>query len=81
MKFKAWLYLCKNIPYPVNPMISEEKKNKIKSSLKNTKDKRKKQIITIIKTKIDMDKLSNKTVNTLKMLFLESKWLLSLNIC
>ena len=62
-------------------MISEEKKNKIKSSLKNTKDKRKKQIITIIKTKIDMDKLSNKTVNTLKMLFLESKWLLSLNIC
>ena len=62
-------------------MISEEKKNKIKSSLKNTKDKRKKQIITIIKTKIDMDKLSNKTENTLKMLFLESKWLLSLNIC
>ena len=51
-------------------MISEEKKNKIKSSLKNTKDKRKKQKITIIKNKIDMDKLSNKTVNTLKMLFL-----------
>jgi putative transposase len=42
-------------------MISEEKKNKIKSSLKNTKEKRKNQIITIIKTKIDMDKLSNKT--------------------
>ncbi len=75
MKFKAWLYLCKNIPYPVNPMISEEKKNKIKSSLKNTKDRRKNQIITIIKTKIDMDKLNNKTVNTLKILFLESKWL------
>ena len=62
-------------------MISEEKKSKIKSSLKNTKEEKKKQIITIIKTKIDMDKLSNKTVNTLKMLFLESKWLLSLNIC
>ncbi|MCL4310935.1 MAG: hypothetical protein M1462_00695 [Candidatus Thermoplasmatota archaeon] len=62
-------------------MISEEKKSKIKSSLKNTKEEKKKQIITIIKTKIDIDKLSNKTVNTLKMLFLESKWLLSLNIC
>ncbi len=47
----------------------------------NTKEKRKNQIITSIKTKIDMDKLSNKTVNTLKMLFLESKRLLSLNIC
>ena len=56
-------------------MISEEKKNKIKSSLKNTKERRKNQIITIIKTKIDMDKLSNKTVNTLKILFLEFKWL------
>ena len=41
-------------------MISEEKKNKIKSSLKNTKERRKNQIITIIKTKIDMDKLNNK---------------------
>ncbi|HII81736.1 MAG TPA: hypothetical protein HA269_00295 [Ferroplasma sp.] len=56
-------------------MISEEKKNKIKSSLKNTKERRKNQIITIVKTKIDMDKLSNKTVNTLKILFLEFKWL------
>ena len=60
-------------------MISEEKAEKY--SLKITKEKRKNQKITIIKTKIDMDKLSNKTVNTLKMLFLESKWLFSLNIC
>ena len=58
-----------------------KRKNKIKTFLMNTKEKRKNQIITIIKTKIDMDKLSNKTVNTLKILFLESKWLLSLNIC
>ena len=56
-------------------MISEERKNKIKYSLKNTKERRKNQIITIVKTKIDMDKLSNKTVNTLKILFLEFKWL------
>ncbi len=54
-------------------MISEEKAEKY--SLKITKEKRKNQKITIIKNKIDMDKLSNKTVNTLKMLFLESKWL------
>ncbi|WP_290704907.1 hypothetical protein [Ferroplasma sp. Type II] len=60
-------------------MISEEKAKKY--SLNITKEKRKNQKITIIKTKIDMDKLSNKTVNTLKMLFLESKWLFSLNIC
>ena len=58
-----------------------KRKNKIKTFLMDTKEKRKNQIITIIKTKIDMDKLSNKTVNTLKILFLESKWLLSLNIC
>ena len=36
-------------------MISEEKKNKIKSSLKNTKERRKNQIITIVKTKIYME--------------------------
>ncbi len=54
---------------------SEEKKNKIKNSLNKTKEKRKNQAITIIKTNIDNDKLNKKTINILNRIFLEAKWL------
>ena len=51
------------------------KKNKIKDSLNKTKIKRKSQTVSIIKTKIDSDKLNRNTVVILKKLFLEAKWL------
>ncbi len=51
------------------------KKNKIKDSLNKTKIKRKSQTVSIIKTKIDSDKLNRNTEMILKKLFLEAKWL------
>ncbi len=53
----------------------ETKKNKIKDSLNKTKIKRKSQTVSIIKTKIDSDKLNRNTEVILKKLFLEAKWL------
>ncbi len=51
------------------------KKNKIKDSLNKTKIKRKSQTVSIIKIKIDSDKLNRNTEVILKKLFLEAKWL------
>jgi putative transposase len=53
----------------------ESKKNKIKNSLNKTKNKRKSQEITIIKTKVDYSKLNRKTLKRIKRIFLEAKWL------
>ena len=51
------------------------KKNKIKDLLNKTKIKRKSQTVSIIKVKIDSDKLNRNTEVILKKLFLEAKWL------
>jgi putative transposase len=56
-------------------MMSEERRNKIKNSLKITKEKRKTQDVIVLKLKIDKDKLNNKSIKTLNTMFLESKWL------
>ena len=56
-------------------MMSEERRNKIKNSLKITKEKRKTQDVIVIKLKIDKNKLNNKSIKTLNTMFLEAKWL------
>jgi putative transposase len=53
----------------------ETKRNKIKNSLRITKERRKTQDVTVLKLKIDNDKLNNNTVKILKRIFLEAKWL------
>ncbi len=56
-------------------MMSEERRNKIKQSLKITKERRKTQDVIILKLKIDNDKLNNNTIKALNTMFLEAKWL------
>ena len=56
-------------------MMSEERRNKIKNSLKITKEKRKTQDVIVLKLKIDNDKLNNNTIKALNTMFLEAKWL------
>ncbi len=53
----------------------EEKRNKIKNSLRITRERRKTQDVIILKLKIDNDKLNNKSIKTLNTIFLEAKWL------
>jgi len=56
-------------------MMSEERRNKIKNSLRITKERRKTQDTIIIKIKIDKNKLNNKSIKTVNTMFLEAKWL------
>jgi len=56
-------------------MMSEERRNKIKNSLKITKEKRKNQDVIVFKIKIDKNKLNNNTIKILNTMFLEAKWL------
>ena len=79
MNLRIFIYKCDIIIYK-ETMISEEKRNQIKNTLNKTKEKRKEQDIIIIKLKIDMDKLNNKTIKTLNTMFLESKWLYNYTI-
>ncbi len=44
-------------------MMSEERRNKIKNSLRITRERRKTQDVIILKLKIDNDKLNNNTIN------------------
>ena len=53
----------------------EAKRNKIKNSLRITKERRKTQDVIILKLKIDNDKLNNNTIKALNTIFLEAKWL------
>ena len=53
----------------------EEKRNKIKNSLRITRERRKTQDVIILKLKIDNDKLNNNTIKALNTIFLEAKWL------
>jgi len=53
----------------------ETKRNKIKNSLRITRERRKTQDVIILKLKIDNDKLNNKSIKTLNTIFLEAKWL------
>ena len=53
----------------------ETKRNKIKNSLRITRERRKTQNVIVLKLKIDNDKLNNKSIKTLNTIFLEAKWL------
>ena len=54
---------------------SNEKRLKIKESMRMTKERRSKQVCRVFKLKIDESKLSNKQKTQLKMLFVEGKWI------
>ncbi|WP_009887951.1 RNA-guided endonuclease InsQ/TnpB family protein [Ferroplasma acidarmanus] len=56
-------------------MMPEERRNKIKNSLRITGERRKTQDVIILKLKIDNDKLNNNTIKALNTMFLEAKWL------
>ena len=58
----------------------EEKRNKIKNSLRITKERRKTQDIIVLKLKVDNNKLNNDTIQTLNAIFLEAKCLDSIII-
>ena len=54
---------------------TEEKKLKIKESMKATKEKRSHQVCRVFKIKIDQSKLSKRQSEQLKMMFVEGKWI------
>ena len=55
-------------------ITTEEKKTKIKSSLFETRQKRKSQVCRVFKVKIQQNRLSKKQKEELKMIFVEAKW-------
>ena len=55
-------------------MSNVEKNEKIKQSLKETREKRKSQVCTVYKLKINERKLTSKQLTSLKMMFVEGKW-------
>ncbi len=55
--------------------MNNSKKEKIKKSLKETKEKRKSQVCRVYKFKIDKSHLNSESKHVLNMLFLEAKWL------
>ena len=55
-------------------MSSVEKNEKIKQSLKATREKRKSQLCTVYELKINEKKLTSKQLTSLKMMFVEGKW-------
>ena len=54
---------------------SEEKRVKIRESMRATKEKRSRQKCRVFKVKIDESKLSKKQKTELKMMFVEGKWI------
>jgi len=54
---------------------SDEKKLKIKESMRATRAKRKQQVCRVFKVKIDSSKLTKKQQTQLKMMFIEAKWI------
>lgn len=58
----------------MRPKASEEKKNKIKNSMKATHEKRKSQVCKIFKLKIDESHLNIIQQQWLNKIFLEAKW-------
>ena len=52
-----------------------QKNEKIRSSGKATREKRKSQICRVFKVKVDVSRLSAKQKEHLKMIFTEAKWL------
>ena len=50
----------------------ETKRNKIKNSLRITRERRKTQDVIILKLKIDNDKLNNNTIKALNTIFFRS---------
>lgn len=55
-------------------MSNVEKNEKIKQSLKATREKRKSQLCTVYELKINERKLTSKQLTSLKMMFVEGKW-------
>lgn len=55
-------------------MSNVEKNEKIKQSLKATREKRKSQVCTVYELKINERKLTSKQLTSLKMVFVEGKW-------
>jgi putative transposase len=55
--------------------VNIEKNNKTKATLKATKERRKGQVCKVFELKIDYSHLNNESVEKLKRLFLEAKWL------
>lgn len=55
-------------------MSNVEKNEKIKQSLKVTREKRKSQVCTVYELKINERKLTSKQLTSLKMVFVEGKW-------
>lgn len=51
------------------------KKQKISATLKQTREKRKHQVCKVFELKVDKSHLSKKTLNEIKLDFLEAKWL------
>lgn len=54
---------------------SDEKRLKIKQSMKATRERRSKQACRVFKVKIDCSKLTAKQKTQLKMMFVEGKWI------
>jgi len=54
---------------------SIEKRLKIKKSMKETREKRSRQVCRVFKIKIDQSKLTNRQAEQLKMMFVEGKWI------
>ena len=54
---------------------SQEKKLKIKESMKATREKRSRQVCRVFKVKIDQSKLTKRQAEQLKMMFVEGKWI------
>ena len=55
-------------------MSNVEKNEKIKQSLKATREKRKSQVCTVYELKINERKLTSKQLTSLKLMFVEGKW-------
>jgi hypothetical protein len=53
---------------------SDEKKNKIKQTMAETREKRKDQICKVFPLKIDISHLNRSEREGLKMFFVEAKW-------
>jgi putative transposase len=55
--------------------MNEAKNNKISSTLKDTKERRKHQDCKVFEVKVDKSHLSKQTLNDLQRVFLEAKWI------
>lgn len=56
-------------------VTSQEKKDKIKATLQETKLRRQLQICKVIELKLDLSHLNKEEKEKLKMYFVEAKWL------